>query len=45
MNDSDTIYQPNTDTIEAMTEAEMIVADTSVKGYTDMNELFAELDK
>jgi DNA-damage-inducible protein J len=36
---------PNTETISAMLEAERIARDPSVKGYTDMDELFAELDK
>lgn len=38
-----TIYQPNAETIAAMMEAERIASDTSVKGYTDMDEMFAEL--
>jgi len=34
---------PNTETIAAMEEAERIAKDPSVKGYTDLNELFADL--
>lgn len=37
--------QPNRTTIEAMLEAERIAKDPTVKGYNDLNELFAELDK
>ena len=43
MNDSDTIYRPNAETIAAMAEAERIATDISEKGYTDMDEMFAEL--
>ena len=39
------LKQPNTETIAAMIEAERIANDTSVKGYTDLDEMFAELDK
>ncbi len=39
------LNQPNTETIAAMIEAERIANDTSVKGYTDLDEMFAELDK
>ena len=35
---------PNKETIAAMLEAEQIARDPSVKGYTDLNELFAELN-
>ena len=35
---------PNKKTIAAMLEAEQIARDPSVKGYTDLNELFAELN-
>ena len=35
--------QPNKETIAAMLEAERIAKDSSVKGYTDLNELFADL--
>lgn len=31
--------------IEAMEEAKRISKDPSVKGYTDLNEMFEELDK
>ncbi len=37
------LNQPNRETIAAMMEAERIAADSSVKGYTDMNEMFADL--
>ena len=37
------LNQPNSETIAAMMEAERIATDTSVKGYTDMNEMFADL--
>ena len=37
------LNQPNQDTIEAMLEAERIAKDSSIKGYTDLNELFEEL--
>lgn len=36
---------PNAETIAAMEEAKRIANDPSVKGYTDINELFAELEK
>ncbi|MCD7737800.1 MAG: type II toxin-antitoxin system RelB/DinJ family antitoxin [Lachnospiraceae bacterium] len=35
--------QPNKETIAAMLEAEHIAHDPSVKGYTDLDEMFAEL--
>lgn len=35
----------NAETIAAMEEAKRIANDPSVKGYTDINELFAELEK
>ena len=35
--------QPNKETIAAMLEAERIAKDPSVKGYSDLDELFAEL--
>ena len=38
-----TLKQPNKDTIAAMLEAERIAKDPSVKGYTDLNQLFADL--
>lgn len=34
---------PNKETIAAMLEAERIAHDPSVKGYTDLDELFADL--
>ena len=36
--------QPNKETIAAMLEAERIAKDPSVKGYTDLDELFADLE-
>lgn len=39
------LERPNAETIAAMEEAKRIVNDPSVKGYTDINELFAELEK
>ena len=38
-----TLNQPNKDTIAAMLEAERIAKDPSVKGYTDLNQLFNDL--
>lgn len=35
--------KPNKETIAAMLEAERIAKDPSVKGYTDLDELFADL--
>ncbi|MCD8117213.1 MAG: type II toxin-antitoxin system RelB/DinJ family antitoxin [Oscillospiraceae bacterium] len=37
--------QPNKETVAAMLEAERIAHAPSVKGYTDLDELFAELKK
>lgn len=37
--------RPNKETIAAMLEAERIAKDPSVKGYNDLNELFADLKK
>ena len=37
------LAKPNKETIAAMLEAERIAKDPSVKGYTDLDELFAEL--
>lgn len=37
------LNQPNAETIAAIMEAERIAADTSVKGYTDMDKMFADL--
>ena len=39
------LEQPNKETIAAMLEAERIAKDPSVKGYNDLDELFAELKK
>lgn len=35
---------PNKETISALLEAERIAKDSSVKGYHDVDELFADLD-
>lgn len=40
-----TLNQPNTQTLAAMLEAERIASDSSVKGYTDTDDLFADLAK
>lgn len=40
-----TLNQPSKDTIAAMLQAERIAKDPSVKGYNDLDELFAELKK
>ena len=37
------LNQPNRETIAAMLEAERIAKDRSVKGYSDLKELFKEL--
>lgn len=39
------LENPNSETIAAMLEAEKIAKDPSVKGYTDLDELFADLKK
>ena len=39
------LEQPNKETIAAMLEAERIARDPSVKHYTDLDELFADLKK
>ena len=39
------LNQPNAETIAAMAEAERIASDTSVKGYTDVDELFTDLTR
>jgi len=39
-----TTQTPNQETVKAMLEAERIAKDSSVKGYTDMDELFADLN-
>ena len=36
---------PNEETVAAMMEAERIARDSSVKGYTDLDALFADLKK
>lgn len=38
-----TLNQPNKETVTAMLEAERIAKDPSVKGYTDLNQFFADL--
>lgn len=37
------LNQPNKETVAAMLEAERITKDPSVKGYNDLDELFADL--
>ena len=37
------LNQPNKETLAAMSEAERIAKDPSVKGYNDLDELFADL--
>ena len=37
------LNRPNSETIVAMMEAERIAKNPSVKGYTDLDELFADL--
>ncbi len=37
------LNRPNKETVAAMLEAERIAEDPSVKGYTDLDELFADL--
>lgn len=37
------LNQPNRETLAALIEAEKIAKDPSVKGYTDLDELFADL--
>lgn len=39
------LNQPSRETVAAMLEAERIAKDPSVKGYTNMDELFEELGK
>lgn len=39
------LEQPNKETIAAMLEAERIAKDPSVKGYNDLDELFADLKR
>lgn len=38
------LNQPNKETIAAMLEAERIAKDPSVKGYTNLDDLFADLN-
>ena len=37
--------KPNKETVAAMVEAERIAQDPNTKGYTDLDELFAELKR
>ena len=39
------LNKPNIQTIKAMQEAERIAKDPKVKGYTDVDQLFADLEK
>lgn len=39
----DVTFKPNKETIEAMEEAERIVRDPTVKGYTDVDEMFRDI--
>lgn len=39
------LNQPNKETVSAMLEAERIASDPSVKGYRNMDEMFADLDQ
>ena len=39
------LEKPNRETIAAMLEAERIAKNPNVKGYRDVDELFADLDK
>lgn len=39
------LNQPNKETLAALLEAERIAKDPTVKGYTNMEELFADLRK
>ena len=38
------LNQPNAETIEALQEAERIARDPNVKSYSDLNELFSDLE-
>jgi len=40
-----TLEKPNKETIAALLEAERITNDPSVKGYDDLDELFADLKR
>ena len=39
------LNRPNAETLAAMREAERIAKDPSVKGYTDLDKMFADLAK
>lgn len=39
------LHQPNRQTISALLEAEKIANDPTIKGYTDLKKLFADLKK
>ena len=39
------LNQPNYETVLALLESERIAKDSSVKGYTDLDEMFADLKK
>ena len=39
------LEQPNKETVAAMLEAERIAKDPSVKGFNDLDELFADLKR
>ncbi|MCH5188356.1 MAG: type II toxin-antitoxin system RelB/DinJ family antitoxin [Oscillospiraceae bacterium] len=39
------LNQPNQETVAAMLESERIAKDPSVKGYTDLDEFFADMEK
>ncbi|MGI6435573.1 type II toxin-antitoxin system RelB/DinJ family antitoxin [Syntrophomonas erecta] len=39
------LKQPNRETIEAMLEVERMAKDPTVKGYDNLDELFADLEK
>ncbi len=39
------LSSPNAETVKAMKEAERIARDPSVRGYNDLDELFADLNK
>ena len=39
------LNQPNKETVAAMLEAERIAKDLSAKGYTNLDELFVDLEK
>ena len=40
-----TLNKPNRETIAALLEAERIAKDPAVKGYSDIDDLFAALDE